>query len=235
MKALKQEFQNGYFDGLPSSTQSMISELLEKHFDVDVWTENKPEYIECRNRDGFIPFDHNKGGLVLNGFTDLRAIWGSGNLPAHKKAAKEIQRQIDYSFECLAKDTFDCFKDLLVSKGLTKKHCTYHTMRDLAEKDSSLDEVAQSIENDEYEYLSGDENTIMFELRFMYHGCENGIHRASVSAAVNTEGPYHRSHIPWAPGIFCEGAKEIGITWRTESGLRTKLEKTLKQVTSEVF
>lgn len=69
----------------------------------------------------------------------------------------------------------------------------------------------------------------------MYHGQEAGIHKASVSVAINTEGPYHRSHIPWSPDTFCEGTKEIEISWKTESGLKKKLVKALKQAKEEVL
>jgi hypothetical protein len=100
-----------------------------------------------------------------------------------------------------------------------------------------LDERPESAEaSDEHlDALGSDDSSIMHEIRFMYHGCENGVHRASVSCAVNTEGPYHRSHISWAPNVFCEGAKEVEITWKTDGGLARKLKRALAETSKAVF
>lgn len=240
MKALKIN-EVEYFDELPESIQDLVRECIidaaQDRGGPDGWKSDAEciDEVECRSRSGFSPFSHNKGGLMYRNFADLMSYWGGGYNVSHKKANEEIQRQIEYSFECLRDYLYKKYESILKPLKITEEQCTYHDLNELADKHPELEGAASDLEDSECEFLSGDENSIMHEIRFMYHGSENGIHRASISAAVNTEGPYHRSHISWAPNVFCEGAKEVEITWRTEGGLKTKLIKALKLVTSEVF
>lgn len=232
---------DGYFESLPVGTQNIVRELiLEAAADrngPDGWKPEEEciEDIECHSRDGFIAFDSNRGGLTYHNFTDLGEYWGGGYKVAHKAANTEIQRQIDYNFKCLAESTFKKFEELLVSKNITEVACNYHTISELIDAGiKGLEEVRQYIEEGETEVLGG-ECSIMHEFRFLYHGDEAGIHSASVSAAVNTEGPYHRSSIAWAPKVFCEGSKEVEITWRTQTELKKKLKAALTKVSKAVF
>lgn len=224
-----------YFDELPVELQDYVAEQLKEAFDKAPENFNYDkgvENIECKSRSGFIPFSHNKGGLEINGFTDLMSLWGSGTNVSHKKAQAEIDRQIDYHFKCVAESTYANFKEILDAEGLTENDCNYHTMQEIAETNKDFEPVLRYIEDAE----AGDsEDTIMFSVRFMYHGNENGIHTASVSAAVNTEGPYHRSHISWSPKTFCEGAEEVEIEFKTFAQLKKELAKALKKVTDKVF
>lgn len=237
----KNMIENKFFKNLPKKTQEIVTEMLFETFsdttnDVVYADRDRLESIECESRSGFIPFDHNKGGVEIKEFTDLFGILGSGNYPNNKGARKEIERQIDYSLNELADNTFEHFKDLLESKGLTAKNCYYHQMQELVEKHKELSEVVKYIEDGESEVLGSDSSSIMYDMRFMYHGVDkNGVHRASVSAAVNTEGPYHRSHISWAPEVFCEGVKEVEIKWKNQKELKTALKKALDKVSKAVF
>ena len=233
---------NGYFETLPKSTQDIMRDALIKAGDErkgpSGYLDDKDciKEIECHSRDGFIRSSQNFGGLMYRNFADLMDYFGGGYVPAHKGAAKEIQKQIDYAHEMLSKSIFENFGELLISKGLNENDCNYYKIQDLVDQgDDELKEVLRSIENGELESLSGSENSIMHELRVMYHGCEKGVHKASVSAALNTEGPYHRSHISWAPNIFCEGAKEIDINWRNNAELKQKLNKALAKVSKATF
>lgn len=234
MKAYKDNKENiGYFEELPKSTQEFIRETIlevaSERGGPEGWKQDDEciEEVECRHCDGFIPFDHNRGGLEYNNFTDLNAYFGGGYSCNHKGAAKEIERQIAYGLEC-ALEYFQ--KDYAAElKGIPKKKHNYHDLYELNRSD-----LAEKLSEYEMDNL-GSESSIMHSFRFLYHGCVNGVHSASISAAINTEGPYYRSHISWAPGVFCEGAKEIEITWRTESGLKRKLKKALKQVSEAIF
>lgn len=223
-----------YFKDLPKSTQNLVRELMADTIEqVEGWkgTDETFEDIECKARSGFIPFSHNKGGLTSNQFTDLCSLWGSGSRVSHKEARTEIERQIEYSLKCAQESYFENNKNECLEIGLSHSDMvSYHVLYD-----NGFEDMAQDFCNYETESMSGDESSIMFQVRFLYHGIENGIHRASVSCAVNTEGPYHRSSIAWAPEVFCEGAKEIEITWKTESGLKTKLTNALKKTSGEVF
>jgi hypothetical protein len=226
-----------YFDQLPKSTQEIVSELIleasENHHDAcgrDV------EQIECRSRSGFIPSSSNYGGMQINQFTDLAYFWGGGHSVSHKEANADIQRQIEQCFAYHSEHVFEKFETLLNAKKITKEQCNYHDLQDLAKTDGDLYEVAQYCENSEMDFLSGDDSSIMLQVRFLYHGRdEKGLFTASVSCAVNTEGPYHRSRISWAPGVFCEGSKEVEISWKNDRELKKTLKATLKTLTEQVF
>lgn len=87
-----------------------------------------------------------------------------------------------------------------------------------------------------YEVLSDESNSILFEIQVMYGGFdEKGIHTLWVSAAVNVEGPYHRRSISWMPGLKCEYAKEVEITFKTKKQAKLKLISALKKVCKEIF
>ena len=235
MGILKLKNNDNYFENLNPRTKKIVKDLMtdlmgavEGHKSIKDIFEN----IECKRRDGFIPSSDNLGGIVARQFTDLNHFWGSGETVAHEGANKEIQRQIDNGLQCARESFFENNKQNLEAIGITSaEQVSYSDLYDNQHK-----VLAEDFSNYEYENLSDDSSSIMFETRFMYHGQnENGLHSASVSCAVNTEGPYHRSSIPWAPGVFCEGAKEITITWRTNNGLKRYLKNALKKTSEEVF
>lgn len=210
------ETKNQNYNDLSDSTKNLIKELIlehQKQIEPSGYKNPKDafEEIEFERRDGFIPNSLNKGGLLWRNFTTLREYYGSGYEPANQKAAKEIERQINYDHEISLK----VFKEKFPNEK-------------------------SDINNDNYyeilsRNLSDDYSSIMHEIRFMYHGVENKKHYASISVALNTEGPYHRSHISWAPNVFCEAAKEVEIRWSNNTELKSKLNKHLKKLINEMF
>lgn len=240
-RALKFSLDNetGYFDSLPQSTQDLIREAIldaaQNRRGPEGWKSDDEclEDIECRRRDGFIPFSHNRGGLVYQNFSDLMAYWGGGYSVAHSGADAQIQRQIESSLNYAKESILEKHGEALKAKGITPDNLNYHSLYDTEDED--LQRIAEYLSKAEHDNLSGDDSSIMHEFRVMYHGLEDGEHRASVSAAVNTEGPYHRSHISWAPNVFCEGSKEVEITWKTEKQLKARLTKALAEVSKAVF
>lgn len=236
MRATKQT-EVFYFDDLPQTTREIVESLLIETIDeVEGWkpSDETIDTIECRSRDGFIPFSHNRGGLMARQFTDLMSLWGSGITVSHKKAQAEIERQIEYNLE-LAKETFfEKHTKELKKIGITEEtdpRLNYHDLYKMKHGD-----LAERLSQLESKYLSDHDSSIMFEVRFMYSGCdETGTHRAFVSCAVNTEGPYHRPSISWAPGVFCEGAEETEIEWTTDTELRERLSKALQETSGEIF
>ena len=246
MKNAKHLRQNeGYFNALPETWQELVKDAIFKAADnrcgPEGWKGNEDsiESIECHSRDGFIASSHNKGGLVYQNFTDLMGYYGGGYTPKHEGAAKEVERQVEYSFKLVQESIFEEFKAELKAMGLNENDCNYCKINDLLEqspKNELLNKVMRGIEDKERDYLSDSESSIMHEIRVMYHGKnDDGMHIASVSAAVNTEGPYHRTHIAWAPSVFCEGSKEIEIEWKNARELKSKLDKALKQVSDAIF
>jgi hypothetical protein len=243
----KSKQAKGFFTDLAEGTQQMVREALEQNFTPETWNNGQIEELECHARSGFTPFDHNRGGLEIKGFNDIGQCNGSGMFPAHKEARKEIERQITQGYEYAAeamRDNFVSKEDFEKFFGSDLSKLTYHNLEDLAEtlkqqgQMESYEKVSrwvQDIQECENDCLGGNNNTIMYSIRFMYHGSIDGIHSASISAAVNTEGPYHRSHISWAPGVFCEGAKEIEVSWKNQKELAKILDKKLAKLAKEVL
>lgn len=227
----------GYFSDLNKNSQDLIIELcketMEDAPDGYLPGENSDglEYIECESRDGFIPFDSNRGGVTIKQFTDLMSMSGNGHRVSHVKAQKEIERQTEYSLKCARESFLADLKEELEALSITSADDVgYHELYDIGRSD-----LAESFSEYENEHLGGEESSIMFEVRFMYHGKSNKAHSASVSCAVNTEGPYHRSSISWAPNVFCEGSKEVEIKWTTQAELKVELKKALAKTVKAVF
>lgn len=204
------------FDKLDKKTKDIIYDLINVNQDLikpEGYKDSKDCFLkeECVYRDGFIFKSYNKGGIYWRNFTTLEAYWNSGHQPKNKDAAKSIQKQIEDSEEFVLK-TF--------KKNFPKE-----------KPDINNDNFYEIL----YAYLTSDYSSIMHEIQFMYHGFDNKKHTASVSVALNTEAPYHRSHISWAPNVFCEAAKEIEISWSTNTELKNKLDKLLKKLIKEIF
>jgi len=174
--------------------KDMLTDRLQ---DTNLLIVCEVEEIEHVSRDGFIANPYNNGGVVINGFSDVEYIVGSGSYPAHDKARQDINR--------IYEDLCECF-----------------TQAELESGQCELDPDGQC--------------SVMYQLRVMYHPQDDdGVYSASVSAVVNTEGPYHRSSISWAPSVFCEGSKEIKIEYRTVAEFETKLKDSLDLVIKEIF
>lgn len=147
-----------------------------------------------------------------------------------RKANVELSRLIDSSLDAVQEQFLNDHEAEFKTLGLTPNDAGYSALYEAGHK-----VLAEKFSEAEFEALSDENSTVMHEFRFMYHGRENGLHSASVSAAVNLEAPYHRSSISWARDVFCEGGKEVEITWRNQAELKRKLAKALKQVSKAVF
>lgn len=233
---------NGYFEGLPQGTQEIIRDLIldaaENRAGPEGWKSNEEaiEQIECHSRDGFIRSSFNYGGLEYRNFACLMDYFAGGYSVAHAKANAEIRRQIKYSLQLLRESTFEKYKDLLTTHGVALKDTEYLNIQECVDNGADeLTPVLRYIEDNESEYLGGENSSIMHSIRVMYHGKVDGTHSASVSAAVNTEGPYHRSAISWAPSVFCEGAKEVEIEWTNQAELKKVMRDALAKVSKAVF
>ena len=101
---------DGYFEELPKGTQEIVKDLiLEAAND-----RNGPEgfksdqecldEIECHSRSGFIPFSHNKGGILYQNFATHMDYFGSGYSIAHKEANKRLESLIEESFSDISED-----------------------------------------------------------------------------------------------------------------------------------
>lgn len=235
MKNFKLEPTDLNYPDLPIETQGIIEDLCTETLEeTEGHGPQEPEQIEFQSRDGFMAFSHNHGGITIKHFTDIGYIMGSGYMPSHVEASKEIERQYDYAMECAREEFFDAKKEDLKALGIDSKDhekLNYHDLYEM--KQGSL---AEELSEYESESTSFEHSSVMYEVQFMYHGInEEGQHEASVSCAVNTEGPYHRRSISWAPNVFCEGAKEETITWTSDIELEKNLKQALKTTSDEVL
>lgn len=248
----------GYFESLPKGTQELVKQLILEA----AGNRNGPEGykseedcisdVECHSRDGFTAYNHNKGGFLYRNFAEQYDYYGGGYELAHIEANNCLQKIINENLENASqivihdigaeefeyyfssdKSKVTCEHINEVIEALQKGDSNYGFKN---ENISKLEGWATLFQDTRDGGLVGDNSTVMHEFRFMYHGKNRkGLHTASVSAAVNLEAPYHRSSISWAPGVFCEGAKEVEITWKNQAELKRKLSKALKQVSKAVF
>lgn len=238
-----------YFDQLLEAIQRIVKDALIEAANSRQGPEGyKPDAeclneVECRSRDGFIASSANRGGLIYQNFCTLSDYWGGGYVPRHAKAAQYIKNQINSSLKQAQEACYDEFEPLCLDLGIVPDDIhpiildEYLKTSEALTPDqkSQLNSLIQSISDLETESLSDEQSTVMHEFRFMFHGKSKGIYSASVSAAINVEAPYHRSHISWMPNAFCEGAKEVTITWKTPNGLKRSLAKALKEVSEAIF
>lgn len=68
------------------------------------YTADRVENLECRSRDGFMAYGHNKGGLSANTFRDQFYVQIEGGT-GFKEADKTLDKYEDYSIEYFIKDT----------------------------------------------------------------------------------------------------------------------------------
>jgi hypothetical protein len=205
MKAkYKSEFGKVYLDS-QSKLDALIKELVTEAAEA-FDSEPNIEAVECRARDGFMPFSHNCGGWEATAFDYLNHGLSYSSKEANAQIEKTMQQAMEYG---------------LSEMGLPK---------DTKWADLNLsEEQEEALREHEDSYL--EDETIMVSFRVLYHGVdENGKHSASVSAAINWEAPYHRSHISWMPGFKCETAKEVEVTWKNLREAKTKIKAALAKV-----
>lgn len=230
IKDFNRDRNEGYFENLAKGTQEMVKDAILEATDfiqVDMWKNDSDslEEIECHSRDGFMAFDHNRGGLEYSNFTDLMGIWGSGYFPKATKSHDYVQVLVDYNLQSATKAFFDKNRAELGKLGIKAiSKVSYHDLYECGES-----KLAEELSEYENEHTSGEQSSVMYNLRFMYHRKDaKGIHTASVSAAINCEAPYHR------PGRN-ELSKEIEISWKNQNELKKKLKLSFAKVSKEIF
>lgn len=236
VKRLMHDSSNiGYFEDLTKGVQEIVKELLvdaaDESISVDLFkrSEDAIDSIECHSRDGFIAWDHNRGGFEYSNFTCIGTMEGSGYFPKAKASNDKVSKIINASYQESAEIFFEDNEALFKKFGITIAQCTYRNIEELEQANPELKGKAEELSELECSNMSDENSTVMYNLRFMYHGKSvKGLHSASVSAALNFEAPYHR------PGRE-ELAKEIEITWRNVSELKRKLRAALKKTVKEVF
>ena len=129
------------------------------------------EPVSCRSYSGFIPYSHNKGGLLATCFTRNSSLYGSG----YDYGDNIIQKWSDMQHDYYAKD----------HKGKLR-------YIDQVQSGKRLEtELYQRVLEHYYEYIDGcgDYDASMFEVRFMV--LDNGTVDVDVFGYTN-DAPYFR-------------------------------------------
>jgi len=126
------------------------------------------EDLECRSRDGFSPYSHNKGGISCAAFRDQYSC--QFETTGFKNADKTIEKYRKYNVEHFLNDN------------------------PAIPKDESEWSDEQREKFDEYQ-MNDSESTVLYSLDAMYHGIERGVHSLNLRICVCVkDAPYHREY-----------------------------------------
>ncbi len=178
------------------------------------WGDGELEEIECKARDGFSPFSHNRGGFDFTFQSDVYNCEGGGfgpNLPA-------IDSEVEGAYRDAKKWFIEQNADAL--KDVPEDDVTYSGLYDLG-----LSSLAEDLAEKEKAYM---EKGVRWGVRAMYHGSKGGVHRLSLFASGNVSEYY---------SAFGNGSLTLGeweLTFKTASGLKRQLQR-LKRKVEDVF
>ena len=197
-----------YFDELPIELRDIVKKWLTVNFESNT----EPEEFECRRRDGFIPYNHNKGGMGIYKFKTLRDFqFEPCMIKLDKITAKAVEDAIEY--DC--KLTLESFKESHVEevKGIPDNQLNYNDLYKIKKCD-----LAEELDSAAHDSLTDDYNSTYHQVRIMFDGFGTWTIAAMFSFK---DAPYHRSYDQY---------KE----WTIKTfGVKT-LEKFLKKITKEV-
>ncbi len=234
MKAIKRDQYNGkaYLELNPKLDELIKSLVMEAAEKMRGWRspENAVESLECKSRDGFISASENCGGYQATNFVDLAEVEGSGCWFGSQLANTVIKGQVEQAHA----DALTRFKEQhaneLAAVPPFEGELSYHSLYECG-----FGSLAERLSECEHDELSGENASIMVQVRVMYGGVdERGIHRAWVSAVVNWESPYHRSagafYVNTGRRYATEDCKEVEVTWKTPKAAERKLRAAIKKV-----
>lgn len=198
-----------YFDQLPTEMQSVAREFLAQFAEYEPGIED----IECRRRDGFIPYSWNRGGLQLYEYRDLNYFWGGGYSVGIPKAQVRIDFYVNEALNDAKKAFIERYAEELSDLELTHDEINYHNL-----EDKGLHELANEFCKYEQEFTQGEYNGTRHSIRVLYSG--EGEFNVEVFHSVS-DAPYHRS---------CDGSKR----WEFNAFNALQLKHELEKIKSEV-
>jgi len=204
-------YEKEYSDIIEKAIQSIEHKVEE----YEPW-KTEIEEIESKARSGFIPY--HDGGWMIQAFTDVRYLEGSGygdSLPP--KAKREYDRIVDYNYEEISKqmkqDFPEQFKDV--------KHVGYN----------EAEEAGLTSEYDNVETAWFEDDSIMYGVSAFYDGPERGPGKGKnemyVFAYFNFDAPYHRM----SKSIVVADAE---FTFTDAKDLQRKLRAAVNRVASKL-
>jgi hypothetical protein len=150
----------------PAKANALIS-VLKDFAEQLGYGKDRISELECRSRDGFIPFSHNNGGIECVAFADQESAHCMGGT-GFENADATIEKYRDYDVERYEEE-------------INRKYV------DWSEEDTERFE--------ELYRLGGDEETVLFSLDIMHTGIERGIHTVNLRFCICVkDAPYHRKY-----------------------------------------
>lgn len=151
----------------PKQANSIVSTLNTFLIDLG-YSQDRIDHLECRRRDGFIPYSHNFGGLGAVAFSDQENMRNAGT--GFKNADETIEKYFKYDIEYF--ETKDGF-------GIPSNKWT----------EKQWDEFYESRAN------NSNEETVLFSVDMMHTGIERGVHTLNIRMCVCVkDSPYHRKY-----------------------------------------
>jgi len=201
------------YDVLKDKIDDAVEDISSTY---DQANDSNGEEVESKSRDGFIPYTN--GGYSSKWFEYINMLSGSGASLPTSVLDKEMQRQVDYSYE-LAKDRFVEENEELV-KEIGEDKVNYHDLYELGYGDEA--ESLSEMESD-----MGDDSILM-QVEAMYYAPHNdrgidGKNTIRLSGSVNLEAPYHRRG-------NLDDYIETEFTFNSVEELETKMDSNLKKV-----
>lgn len=143
-----------------------IADTIEAFLSDLGYNKDRISALECRSRDGFSPYSHNKGGFEAIAFSDQACMIGMGGTGfENADATMEKYEQFD-------------IEQFEGSFGVKYADWT--------------EEQKEEFDNSRY---ADSEATVLFSTDVMYQGVERGIHTVNVRMCVCVkDAPYHRKY-----------------------------------------
>lgn len=153
---------------VPLNVMEQIKDVLENVAN-DLGLSERIDEIECRRRDGFIPYSSNKGGIRSSGYNTINGVMGSGCFSGSKKFNDLIQKYYDEREGDVEKEFIDEHGEITDDN-----------------RDSFYELLNESFDSDY--------DSICVEYQGRYLGYEKGIHTIELNVFLSlTDAPYFRS------------------------------------------
>lgn len=147
-------------------TADAIIETLKDFAESLGYSSDRIDDLECRSRDGFMAYSHNKGGIACVAFRDQYSCCENTGF---KNADATLSKYWKYDFENIQQE-----------KNWAKDYSDWN------------DEQQEYLDQARSEYS---EASVLFGMDCMYQGVERGIHSLNLRLTVSVkDAPYHRQY-----------------------------------------
>lgn len=199
-----------YLDAQPEF-HKIIKDWIENLDIDDPYAVATTDEIECRARDGFIPFGHNLGGFDKTTWADLYALTDHSYGPKGLNVDKEIEEGYESALAAFKEDKAEFLL------GVPDEKINYGDLYELGHPD-----LAEELSEYERAHLEG---PVHWGVRAMYEGVdESGTHTLMVYLSASLD------EYRGAFGKYSKTLGEFEITFKTVKQLQSKLKSLKKKV-----